>query len=59
MKRIGKVPEGSFLVTADAAGLYRSIPHKEGNLALKRKLDEQTSLKISTNDLVKLARIYF
>ena len=36
-------------------GLYPSIPHKEGILALKSKLEEQTSLKIPTNDLDKLA----
>ena len=44
MKIIGKVPEGSFLVTADVVGLYPSIPHKEGILALKSKLEEQTNL---------------
>ena len=55
MKRIGKVPEGFFLVTADVVGLYPSIPHKEGILALKSKLEEQTSSKIPTNDRVKLA----
>ena len=55
MKRIGKVPEGSFLVIADVVGLHPSIPHKEGILALKSKLEEQTSSNISTNDLVKLA----
>ena len=55
IKRIRKVPQGSFLVTADVVGLYLSIPHKEGILALKSKLEEQTSSKIPTNDLVKLA----
>ena len=55
MKRIGKVPEGSFLVTVDVVGLYPSIPRKDGILALKSKLEEQTSSKIPTNDLVKLA----
>ena len=54
IKRIRKVPQGSFLVTADVVGLYLSIPHKEGILALKSKLEEQTSSKIPTNDLVKL-----
>ena len=44
MKIIGKVPEGSFLVTADVGGLYPSILHKEGILALKSKLEEQTNL---------------
>ena len=58
MKRIGKVSHGSFLVTADMVGLYPSIPHKEGVLALKSKLEEQTSLKISINDPVKLGIIY-
>ena len=55
MKRIGKVPEGSFLVTADVVGLYQSIPQKEEILELKSKLEKQTSSKIPTNDLVKLA----
>ena len=55
MKRIGKVPEGSFLVTEDVVGLYPSIPHKEGILALNSKLEKQTASKISTNDLVKFA----
>ena len=35
-------------------GIYPSIPHNEGILALKRKFEEQTS-KIPTNNLVKLA----
>ena len=46
MKRIGKIPEGSFLVTADVVGLYPSIPHNEGISALKQKLEEQPSTKI-------------
>ena len=55
MKRTAKVPEGSFLVTAGVVGLYPSIPHKVGILALKRKLEEEISSKTPTNDLVKLA----
>ena len=51
---IHKVSKGPFLVTANVVGLYPSIPHKEGILALKRKLEEQTSSKISSNYLVKL-----
>ena len=49
-----KSPRVLFLVTANVVGLYPSIPHKEGILALKRKLEEQTSSKISSNYLVKL-----
>ena len=59
LKRIGKVPESSFLVTADMVGLYPSIPYKEGILALKSKLEEQTASKIPTNNLVKLAESAF
>ena len=35
MKRLERVPEDSFLITTDVVGLYPSIPHKEGILALK------------------------
>ena len=55
MKTIGKIPEDSLLATADMVGLYPSIPHNDMILALKSKLVEQTSSKIPTNDLVKLA----
>ena len=57
MKWKEKIPEGSFLATADVVGLYTSIPHNEGIQALKQKLEEQPSTKIPTNDLVKLAEI--
>ena len=53
--KIGKVSGGFFLVSADVVGLYPTILHKEGILALKSRLVEQTSSKIPTNDLVKLA----
>ena len=55
MKRILKISEVSFLVTADVVVLYPSIPHNEGISALKQKFEEQPSTKIPTNDLVKLA----
>ena len=35
MKRIGKVPEGYFLVTADVVGLYPSIPQMRRTNLLK------------------------
>lgn len=38
--KIGKVPEGSFLVTADVVDPYSSIPHEEWVSALKSKLEE-------------------
>ena len=54
-KRIGKIPENSFLVNADVVGLYPSILHNEGISALKEKLEEQPPTKIPTNHLLKLA----
>ena len=35
MKRLGKVPENSFLVTTDSVVLYPSIPHK-GDFSIKK-----------------------
>ena len=32
LKNFGKIPENVFLVSADYAGLYPSIPHDENNL---------------------------
>ena len=46
MKRIGKIPEGPFLVTADVVGLYSSMPHNESISDLKQKLEEQPSTMI-------------
>ena len=37
MKRLGKVPENSFLVTTDSVGLYPSIPHK-GDFSIKKQI---------------------
>ena len=54
-KRIGKIPENSFLVNADVVGLYPSILHNEGISALKQKLEEQPPTKIPTSHLLKLA----
>ena len=43
-------------MTLNVIGLYLSLPHKEGILALKSKLEEQTCSKIATNDLVMLVK---
>ena len=55
MKRLERVPEDFFVITRDVVGLYPSIPHKEGILALKNKSEGQTSSKILSRDLVKWA----
>ena len=54
MKRLGKVPENSFLVTTDSVGLYPSIPHK-GDFSIKKQIRGTNPLTIPTDDLVKLA----
>ena len=35
--RIGEIPQGAILVTADAVGLYPSIPHDEGLKVLQNQ----------------------
>ena len=47
MERIGIVPEGFLLVTADVVSQYPSIAHKEGILGLKNKLKEETFSKLA------------
>ena len=49
-KRPEKIPEASFLVTADVVGLYPNIPHNEPISALKQKFEEQPSTKIPINE---------
>ena len=43
------------LVTADAVGLYPSIPHNVGLRALKEALDKREQKKIPTEDLLQMA----
>ena len=44
------------MVTADVVGLYPSIPHEAGLEALKKALDNRTEKKVSTEDLLKMAK---
>ena len=55
IKALGKIPEGSFLVTCDVVGLYPSIPHSDGLRTLERRLKERTEMKVPTEDLVEMA----
>ena len=45
MKRIGKIPEDTILVTDHVVGLYPRLQHGEGPNALREKLVEENSLK--------------
>ena len=55
IKHLGRIPENSFLVTADVVGLYPSIPHVAGLEALYEKLEERSNKKVSSADLVDMA----
>ena len=55
IKNIGKIPEGAILVTADITGLYPSISHGSGLEALRKRLIERDSLKVPTENIVRMA----
>ena len=46
IENIRKIPQGSFLVTADAVSLYPSIQYNEGMLALKQKQDDLLAVNL-------------
>ena len=56
IKNISNIPKDSILATADVVGLYPSIPHKAGLKALEKALNNRTNKKVSTEDLVKMAK---
>ena len=47
--------EVSIFVTADVVGLYRSIPHKAGLEALRRRFNKREMSEIPTEDIVQMA----
>ena len=55
LKDLGKVLPNAILVTADAVGLYPSIPHVAGLNALHEKLEERNDKRFPTADLVNIA----
>ena len=54
IKTLGCIPDNAILVTADVVGLYPSIPHQAGLIALKEALDKSLSKKIPTDNLIKM-----
>ena len=57
LNKLGTLPEGAILVTADVVGLYPHIPHEEGLRAMRAALSGNNTTSIPTEDLVDLARI--
>ena len=54
IKTLGCISDNAILVTADVVGLYPSIPHQAGLIALKEALDKSLSKKIPPDDLIKM-----
>ena len=55
IKTLRCIPGNALLVTADVVGLYPSISHQGGLIALKKALDKRLLKKIPTDDLIKMA----
>ena len=56
IKNIGTIPKDSILITVDVVRLYPSIPHEAGLKAVEKALNSRTNKKVSTEDLVKMAK---
>lgn len=48
INKITPIPQNSILMTADVKSLYTSIPHREGILATKEKLETRAEKEIPT-----------
>ena len=52
---MGEVPERAILGTADAVGLYPSIPHTEGLEFPRKQFDKFLHKEALTEDIMKIA----
>ena len=55
IKTLGLLPDNAILVIADEVGLYPSIPHQTGFIALKEASDKRVLKKMPTDGLMKMA----
>ena len=55
IKNISTLLENGILVTADAVGLYPSIPHQAGLSSLNEALENRSVKNIPTENLIKMA----
>ena len=55
LKRLGKIPEGAILVTAEVVGLYPNISHNLGLQSLRRRLNETSICKLPTKEIISMA----
>ena len=49
------LPEDTILCAIDVVGLYPNIPHEDGLVAMRKKLDEREDKTVSTDSLIELA----
>ena len=54
VKRLGKIPEGAILLTADVVGLYPNIPHDLSLQSLRKKLSETGICKVHTEEIISM-----
>lgn len=63
LRYLGRLPEGTILVTADVVGLYSHIPHEEGLQALREALtnspDDLARLALTNNNLSLVENITY
>ena len=55
LKRVGEIPKGAILVTADVVGLYPSIPHDGGLEVLRKQYHKFNDKIVPTEDIIKMA----
>ena len=55
IKRLGKIPEGTILVTADVGGLYPNIPRDLRLQSLRQRLNETGISKVLTEEIISMA----
>ena len=54
LKRVGEIPKGAILVTADVVGLYPSIPYDGGLNVLRKQYDKFKDKIVPTEDIIKM-----
>ena len=55
LKRVGEIPKGAILVTADVVGLCPSIPHDGGLEVLRKQYHKFNDKIVPTEDIIKMA----
>ena len=57
LAKLGSIPHGAFLYTADVVGIYPSIPHGEGLGAMREALDGRVNSTVATDTLFGLVSL--